>query len=236
MQSLRTSDAGRFYVPSALRQSDHSGSGFAPGFSTTGQQQPAQGSGPSSGRTRAQVVGRTGKQRQRPAVVLSSSVATAATGTHFHLAAIMRSGRATHRSLVDDPYLAARHLRVFPSSSGVGASTDTVNGVFGSSRTTMSLCRAMSSSWPRTYPLRATVQRRARSPRGQRAGVRVLKHSTRIVGRLRQLTTAAVSRDIWHVSRPEILLGREEGDIGFPTTNSCRVGMHWCLGSGVKYA
>ena len=35
-------------------------------------------------------------------------------------------------------------------------------------------------------------------------------------GRLRQLTTAAVVRDVWHLSRAEILLGREEGDIVFP--------------------
>lgn len=35
-------------------------------------------------------------------------------------------------------------------------------------------------------------------------------------GRLRQITCAGTSRDMWYLSRPEVVLGREEGDITFP--------------------
>ena len=43
--------------------------------------------------------------------------------------------------------------------------------------------------------------------------------------RLRQVTPAAVSRDIFHLTRPDVVLGRETGDIwSFPTMSSCRGG------------
>ena len=33
---------------------------------------------------------------------------------------------------------------------------------------------------------------------------------------LRQLTIAGTARDVWHLTRPELVLGREEGDVTFP--------------------
>jgi pSer/pThr/pTyr-binding forkhead associated (FHA) protein len=35
-------------------------------------------------------------------------------------------------------------------------------------------------------------------------------------GRIRQLTVAGTTRDLWHLVRPEMVLGREEGDVTFP--------------------
>ena len=128
-------------------------------------------------------------------------------------------GRATHRSLADDPYLAARHLRVFPSSSGVRVRPlDTVNGVFWQLREPHELVPGDVFFVGRElirFELLSSDERDL--PAVSEQGVRVLGSIPRESwGRLRQLTTAAVSRDIWHVSRPEILLGREEGDIVFP--------------------
>jgi pSer/pThr/pTyr-binding forkhead associated (FHA) protein len=34
--------------------------------------------------------------------------------------------------------------------------------------------------------------------------------------RLGQITVAGVARDVYHLTRPEIILGREEGDFVFP--------------------
>jgi pSer/pThr/pTyr-binding forkhead associated (FHA) protein len=33
---------------------------------------------------------------------------------------------------------------------------------------------------------------------------------------VRQLTVAGTTRDLWHLTRPELVLGREEGDVTFP--------------------
>jgi pSer/pThr/pTyr-binding forkhead associated (FHA) protein len=33
---------------------------------------------------------------------------------------------------------------------------------------------------------------------------------------LRQLTLAGTTRDVWHLTRPALVLGREEGDVTFP--------------------
>ena len=35
-------------------------------------------------------------------------------------------------------------------------------------------------------------------------------------GRLRQLSHACTTRDVWHLARPEFVIGREEGDVTFP--------------------
>ena len=48
-------------------------------------------------------------------------------------------------------------------------------------------------------------------------GVRLFGSSPRESwGRLRQVTGAGTTRDLWHLSRAEVVLGREEGDIIFP--------------------
>src|SRR5207253_260737 len=48
-------------------------------------------------------------------------------------------------------------------------------------------------------------------------GVRLLGSPSREAwGRLRQLTTAGTSRDVFHLVRAEMVLGRSEGDVLFP--------------------
>ena len=48
-------------------------------------------------------------------------------------------------------------------------------------------------------------------------GVRIFGSAPREAwGRLRQLTIAGTTRDVWHLTRPELVLGREEGDVTFP--------------------
>ena len=48
-------------------------------------------------------------------------------------------------------------------------------------------------------------------------GVRVFGSTPRESwGRLRQLTSSGTTRDLWHLCRAEVRIGREEGDIVFP--------------------
>ena len=128
-------------------------------------------------------------------------------------------GRTTHRCFADDPYLAARHVRLTPSLSGIKVrALDTVNGVFWQLREPHELQAGDVFFVGRElirFELLLSDERD--QPAVSEQGVRVLGSIPRESwGRLRQLTTAAVSRDIWHLSRSEILLGREEGDIVFP--------------------
>jgi len=128
-------------------------------------------------------------------------------------------GRSTHRSLADDPYLAPRHARIFLSGGAVRARPlDSVNGVFLQLREPHELQAGDVFFVGRElirFELLSSDERDL--PAVSEQGVRVLGSIPRESwGRLRQLTTAAVSRDIWHLSRAEILLGREEGDVVFP--------------------
>lgn len=128
-------------------------------------------------------------------------------------------GRATHRCFADDPHLAARHLRVSPSAMGVRVRPlDTVNGVFVQIREPYELSSGDVFFMGRElirFELLGSDERDL--PPVSEQGVRVLGSIARESwGRLRQLTSAAVSRDVWHLSRAETLLGREEGDVVFP--------------------
>lgn len=128
-------------------------------------------------------------------------------------------GRATHRCFADDPYLAQRHLRLTPVGAGMRVrSLDSVNGVFWQLREPHELQTGDVFFVGRElirFELLLGDERDL--PAVSEQGVRVLGSIPRESwGRLRQLTTAAVGRDVWHLSRAEILLGREEGDIVFP--------------------
>lgn len=128
-------------------------------------------------------------------------------------------GRATHRCLADDPYLAPRHARISVSAGSVRVRPlDQVNGVFLQLREPHELQAGDVFFVGRElirFELLSSDERDL--PAVSEQGVRVLGSIPRESwGRLRQLTTAAVSRDIWHLSRAEILLGREEGDVVFP--------------------
>jgi hypothetical protein len=118
----------------------------------------------------------------------------------------------------DDPYLAARHVRlVIQGSRVILRALDQVNGAF---VRVQSCDLAPGDSFLvgkellRFEPL-APEERDP--PSLVEHGVRIFGSAPREAwGRLRQLTIAGTTRDVWHLTRPELVLGREEGDVTFP--------------------
>lgn len=126
---------------------------------------------------------------------------------------------APGKTFPDDPFLAARHVRFFMSGGGVRVRPlDQVNGVYIQLREPYEL-----QAGDVFYIGRELIRYEPLAPE-ERDPAPAIEHGVRIFGstpreswaRLRQLTTAALVRDVWHLSRAEVLLGREEGDIVFP--------------------
>ncbi len=119
----------------------------------------------------------------------------------------------------DDPYLAARHARLQPDKKGVTLrSLDTVNGVYLRVQGSVDLAPGdqllVGKELLRFEPLAAEERD---PPSLVEHGVRLFGSTPRESwGRLRQLTVAGTTRDVWHMVRPELVLGREEGDVTFP--------------------
>ncbi len=118
----------------------------------------------------------------------------------------------------DDPYLASRHARmVVQGGKIVLRPIDTVNGVY----LRVSACELspgdlflVGKELLRFEPL---VSDERDPPALTEHGVRLFGSAPREAwGRLRQLTVAGTTRDVWHLVRPELVLGREEGDVTFP--------------------
>jgi pSer/pThr/pTyr-binding forkhead associated (FHA) protein len=119
----------------------------------------------------------------------------------------------------DDPYLAPRHAR-FQLSGGrlVVQPLDTVNGVYVRVRGAVELQAGdqflVGKEVLRFEPL-APEERDP--PSLVEHGVRLFGSAPREAwGRVRQITVAGTTRDVWHLVRPEMVLGREEGDVTFP--------------------
>jgi pSer/pThr/pTyr-binding forkhead associated (FHA) protein len=119
----------------------------------------------------------------------------------------------------EDPFLAPRHARFTFGAAGVKVrSLDAVNGVFLKVRGTADLL-------PGDLILvgKELLRYEALAPE-ERDPPSLVEHGVRIFGtvqreawgRLRQLTMAGTTRDVWHLTRPELVLGREEGDVTFP--------------------
>jgi len=126
---------------------------------------------------------------------------------------------AANKNFTDDPFLAARHVRFVMHGGGVRVRpVDPVNGVFIQLREPYEL-----QAGDVFYIGRELIRYEPLAPE-ERDPAPAIEHGVRIFGstpreswaRLRQLTTAALVRDVWHLSRAEVLLGREEGDIVFP--------------------
>jgi len=121
-------------------------------------------------------------------------------------------------NFADDPYLAPRHARIVVSGNKVLVRPlDGVNGVF---VRVQSCDLAPGDSFLvgkellRYEPL---LPEERELPSLVEHGVRIFGSSPREAwGRLRQLTIAGTARDVWHLTRPELVLGREEGDVTFP--------------------
>jgi pSer/pThr/pTyr-binding forkhead associated (FHA) protein len=122
-------------------------------------------------------------------------------------------------TFADDPYLAPRHVRFLSMSGKVMVRPlDTVNGVYlrvhGSCDLNPGDQFLVGKELMRYEPL-------AQEERDQSAlvehGIRLFGSAPRESwGRLRQMTISGTTRDIWHLTRPELVLGREEGDVTFP--------------------
>ena len=126
---------------------------------------------------------------------------------------------AANKNFSDDPFLAARHVRFFMHGGGVRVRpVDLVNGVFIQLREPHEL-----QANNVFYIGRELIRYEPLAPE-ERDPAPAIEHGVRVFGstpreswaRLRQLTTSALVRDVWHLSRAEVLLGREEGDIVFP--------------------
>jgi len=119
----------------------------------------------------------------------------------------------------DDPYLAPRHARLQLSGGRVVVQPlDTVNGVYVKVRGAVELQAGdqflVGKEVLRFEPL-APEERDP--PSLVEHGVRLFGSAPREAwGRVRQITVAGTTRDLWHLVRPEMVLGREEGDVTFP--------------------
>jgi pSer/pThr/pTyr-binding forkhead associated (FHA) protein len=118
----------------------------------------------------------------------------------------------------EDPYLAARHARLVVQSGKIMLRPlDTVNGVY----IRITSCDLQPGDM---FLVGKEVLRFEPVPAEERDPPALVEHGVRIFGsspreawgRLRQLTVAGTTRDVWHLVRPELVLGREEGDVTFP--------------------
>jgi pSer/pThr/pTyr-binding forkhead associated (FHA) protein len=118
----------------------------------------------------------------------------------------------------DDPYLAARHARLVVQNGRITLRPiDTVNGVY----LRITACDLSPGDM---FLVGKEVLRFEPMPSEERDPPALVEHGVRIFGsapreawgRLRQLTVAGTTRDMWHLVRPELVLGREEGDVTFP--------------------
>jgi pSer/pThr/pTyr-binding forkhead associated (FHA) protein len=120
---------------------------------------------------------------------------------------------------LEDPYLAPRHARLITAGGKVVLRTlDAVNGVYVRIHAPTDLAPGdqflVGKEVIRYEPL-APEERDP--PSLVEHGVRIFGTVPREAwGRLRQLTVAGTTRDLWHLTRAELVLGREEGDVTFP--------------------
>jgi pSer/pThr/pTyr-binding forkhead associated (FHA) protein len=121
-------------------------------------------------------------------------------------------------NFADDPYLAARHARLIAAGGKVVVRPlDAVNGVF----VRVQSCDLLPGD---SFLVGKELLRYEPLAPEERDLPPLIEHGVRIFGsapreawgRLRQLTIAGTARDVWHLTRPELVLGREEGDVTFP--------------------
>jgi pSer/pThr/pTyr-binding forkhead associated (FHA) protein len=127
-------------------------------------------------------------------------------------------GRTEGDLLFDDPHLAARHARIAASLSGrVLTPLEPRNGVYVRLRAAVELHDSdyfLVGKQVLRFDLLAESERILRP--ALEHGVVVFGTPVRPPwGRLRQITPAGISRDIFHLTRPDLVLGREQGDIVF---------------------
>lgn len=122
-------------------------------------------------------------------------------------------------SFADDRYLAGRHATIERGPQGATLRVlDEVNGVFVRLREAHLLVdgdAVLVGQQVLRYE-QVVAPEREPAPLTQH-GVSLFGTPARAAwGRLRQLTTAGLTRDVIHLGRPEVVLGREDGDHHFP--------------------
>jgi hypothetical protein len=129
-------------------------------------------------------------------------------------------GRTEGDLLFDDAHLADRHARIRSGPEGhVLAPLDNLNGIFLRLRANVPIeighgDRVLSGKQLLELELVPDVERNLRP--AVEHGVVLFGSSDRPAwGRLRQVTATGVGRDLFHLSRNEIVIGREQGDIVF---------------------
>jgi pSer/pThr/pTyr-binding forkhead associated (FHA) protein len=127
-------------------------------------------------------------------------------------------GRTEGDLLFEDPHLAPRHARIVASLTGrVLTPLETRNGIYVRLRGPVDLQDG-------DYLLMGKQVLRFETVTEPERNVRpAVEHGVVVFGtpvrppwaRLRQITPAGVGRDVYHLARPDIVLGREIGDIIF---------------------
>jgi pSer/pThr/pTyr-binding forkhead associated (FHA) protein len=127
-------------------------------------------------------------------------------------------GRTEGDLLFDDPHLAPRHARVSASLNGrLLTPLEPRNGVYVRLRGPVDLQdgdHLLVGKQVLRFEIVPELERNLRP---------AVEHGLVVFGtpvrppwaRLRQLTPAGITRDIYHLSRPDVVLGREQGDIVF---------------------
>ena len=127
-------------------------------------------------------------------------------------------GRTEGDLLFEDPHLAPRHARIVASLTGrVLSPLETRNGVYVRLRGPVDLQDGdylLMGKQVLKYEIVSEPERNVRP---------ALEHGVVVFGtpvrppwaRLRQITPAGVGRDVFHLARPDMVLGREIGDIIF---------------------
>jgi hypothetical protein len=127
-------------------------------------------------------------------------------------------GRTEGDLLFEDPHLGGRHARISASLTGrVITPLEVRNGIYVRLRGAVDLHDGdyiLLGKQVLMFELVAEPERNVRP---------AIEHGVVVFGtpvrppwaRLRQITPAAVSRDIYHLTRPEVVLGRETGDVIF---------------------
>jgi pSer/pThr/pTyr-binding forkhead associated (FHA) protein len=127
-------------------------------------------------------------------------------------------GRTDGDLLFEDPHLAPRHARVSASLTGrVLTPLESRNGVYVRLRGSVDLQdgdHVLVGKQVLRFELLTDIERNLRP---------AVEHGVVVFGtpvrppwaRIRQITPAAVTRDVFHLTRPEVILGREMGDIVF---------------------
>ena len=127
-------------------------------------------------------------------------------------------GRTEGDLLFDDPHLANRHARISASLSGrVLTPLESRNGIY------VRLRGAVDLQDGDHLLVGKQVLRLELIPDSERVLRPALEHGMVVFGtpvrppwgRLRQLTPAGLTRDVFHLTRPDQILGRESGDIVF---------------------